>query len=171
MLDRWPDWPQPRLLLIGAEASGKSHLARVFAARSGAVVYDDLDRSREEEALFHAWNAATPEQSLLFVARTSPRNWGIQLPDLASRLAAIPVVTIQPPDDALLSAVLAKQFRDRGLTVGPDVVGWLTTRIERSFAAAAGVVDLLDTAALAQGRAITVPLARGVLERQLGLEF
>lgn len=171
MLDRWGDWLQPRLLLTGPPAAGKSHLARVFAARSSAIIHDDLDRHRDEETVFHAWNAATEEHPLLLVARTPPRDWGIGLPDLASRLAATPAVTIQSPDDALLAAVLAKQFRDRGLAVGPDVVGWLTTRIERSFAAAATAADMLDQAALAQGRAITVPLARGVLEAQMGLEF
>lgn len=171
MLDRWPDWSQPRLLLIGPVGAGKSHLARVFAARSAASVHDDLDQHRDEEALFHAWNAASAGNPLLCVARTDPRTWGIGLPDLASRLAATPIVAILPPDDILLSAVLAKQFRDRGLTVGPDVIGWLTTRIERSFAAAAAVVELLDKAALAQGRAITIPLAKAVLDAQFGMDF
>ncbi len=169
MLDRWPDWPQPRLLLIGPEGAGKSHLARVFSARAGASVHDDLDRQRDEEALFHAWNRAAADRPLLLIARVPPRDWGVRLPDLASRLAATPAIAIQPPDDELLTAVLAKQFRDRGLVVGPDVVGWLTTRIERSFAAAAEVVERLDRAALAQGRGITVPLARATLEAQPGL--
>jgi chromosomal replication initiation ATPase DnaA len=89
------------------------------------------------------------------------------LPDLKSRLAATPQVAIQAPDDALLAAVMAKQFRDRGLTVAPDVLAYVMTRIERSFAEVAEVVDRLDNAALAAGRGVTIPLAREVLAEQL----
>lgn len=168
-LDGWRGWPQPRLLLTGPEGAGKSHLARIFAARSGASVIDDLGRDLDEEALFHAWNAATPARPLLMVARTPPGQWAVRLPDLFSRLASTPAVTIRSPDDALLAAVLAKRFRDRGVLIAPDVVQWLTLRIERSFAGAAAAVEALDGAALAEGRAVTVPLARAALETQLGL--
>jgi chromosomal replication initiation ATPase DnaA len=165
-LDRWPDWPRPQALLLGPEASGKSHLARIFMRQSGAEVIDDLGAAGDDEALFHAWNRAG-ERPLLLVARTPPAQWAVQLPDLKSRLAATPQIAIQSPDDALLAAVMAKQFRDRGLKVGPDVVDYVMARMERSFAKVADVVDRLDAAALAAGRAVTVPLARGALAQQL----
>lgn len=165
-LDRWPDWPRPVALLTGPEGAGKSHLARIFARQSGAELFDDLDRARDEEALFHAWNRAG-ERPLLLVARTPPGGWNVALPDLRSRLGATPQITIDAPDDALLAAVMAKQFRDRGLKIGPDVVAYVTARMERSFAKVAEVVDRLDAAALAAGRAVTVPLARAALAQQL----
>lgn len=165
-LDRWPDWPRPVALLIGPEASGKSHLARIFARQTGAEVIDDLGGPGDDEAVFHAWNRAG-ERPLLLVSRTPPSVWAVRLPDLRSRLAATPQIAIQAPDDALLAAVMAKQFRDRGLKVGPDVVAYVLARMERSFAKIAEVVDRLDAAALAAGRAVTVPLARTALVEQL----
>lgn len=165
-LDRWPDWPRPATLLVGPAGAGKSHLARIFQRRHDAVVVADADRSRDEEALFHAWNAAGA-RPLLITARTPPRDWGVRLPDLASRLAATPVVHIGLPDEPLLAAVMAKQFRDRGVAVAPELVAWVLARSERSFEAVARAVALLDAAALERGRAITVPLARQVLDGQL----
>lgn len=165
-LDRWPDWPRPVALLTGPQGAGKSHLARIFARQAGAEVIDDVDRARDDEAVFHAWNRAG-ERPLLLVSRTPPAAWGVELPDLKSRLAATPQIAIQAPDDALLAAVMAKQFRDRGLKVGPDVVAYVLARMERSFAQVAQVVDRLDAAALAAGRAVTVPLARAALAEQL----
>lgn len=163
-LDRWATWPLPVALLTGPPGSGKSHLARIFARRSGARAFDDADTA-DQEALFHAWNAASRAQPLLIAARALPAEW-VTLPDLASRLAATPAVAIQDPDDALLAAVLAKRFADRGLKVAPEVAAYVLARIERSFAAVAAIVAALDAAALAQRRPLTVPLAREVLEAQ-----
>lgn len=165
-LDRWPDWPRPVALLVGPQGSGKSHLARIFARQSGAEVIDDLGGAGDDEAIFHAWNRAG-ERPLLLVSRTLPTAWAVQLPDLKSRLAATPQIAIEAPDDALLAAVMAKLFRDRGLKVGPDVVAYVLARMERSFATVTDVVDRLDAAALAAGRAVTVPLARAALAEQL----
>jgi chromosomal replication initiation ATPase DnaA len=164
-LDRWPDWPAPQLLLIGPEASGKSHLSRIFARRVPATVIDDAETA-DPESLFHAWNAATPAAPLLLVARTPPRSWPRRLADLASRLDATPQLVIAAPDDALLAALLAKQFRDHGVLVAPDVADFVLARIERSFVGVAAAVAALDAAALAAGRAVTIPLARDVLGAQ-----
>lgn len=164
-------WPMPRCLLLGPPASGKSHLAAVFGERQPATIIDNADRVADGEMLFHAWNAATPERPLLLTAARLPRLWAHHLPDFASRLAATPQVRLADPDDALIAAVLAKGFADRGLRIGDDVIAWLVLRIERSFAAARDVVARLDALALAERRDITVPLARALLDEQgeLGL--
>lgn len=164
-LDRWPDWPLPVALLIGPAGAGKSHLARIFARRAGAEIIDDAEHA-DREALFHSWNAARPGRPLLIVAQLPPRDWPQQLADLASRLAATPQLRIAAPDDALLAALLAKQFRDHGLRVGGDVIDYVLARIDRSFASIARIVSALDAAALAAGRPVTVPLARSVLQAQ-----
>lgn len=166
-------WPMPRTILVGPEASGKSHLAAIFVADAGfaGTVIEAADLATDGEPLFHAWNAATPARPLLLTARRLPRFWAHRLPDLASRLAATPLVELGHPDDPLIAAVLAKHFADRGLRVAPDVITYLGARIERSFAAAAAIAARLDAQALADRRDITVPLARECLEGQLDLEL
>jgi len=162
--------PAPRSLLVGPPGSGKTHLGRIFAERHKATLIDDADRSGadrsgDDVALFHAWNAASVVAPLLMTARALPRYW-VKLPDLASRLAATPTLVIAEPDETLLAAVIAKQFADRGVRVTPDVIGFLVLRIDRSFAAAAATVAAIESVALATRRDITVPLARAVLEGQ-----
>ena len=162
-------WPMPRALLVGPPQSGKTHLAALFAAGHNGRVIDDADLAHDGEALFHAWNAATAKAPLLLTARREPKFWAHRLADLASRLAATPLVRLADPDDALVTAVIEKHLADRGLRVGADVIAYLATRIERSFAAVGDAVAQLDALALADRREITVPLARELLEGQLQL--
>ncbi len=182
-IDRWPDWPAPALTVWGPAGSGKTHLAHVWRARSGAVtvppaaladanpvnllggrehlVIDGADKAVDELALLHLYNLlAGWGGSLLLTAAAPPARWELRTADLASRLAAGPAVAIRPPDDRLLEAVLAKQFADRQIEIGQDVLNLLLRRIERSFAAARRAVDILDSAALAGRRRITAGLVR-----------
>lgn len=163
-------WPVPVSLLVGPEGAGKSHLAGWFAAQHAGRVIENADRE-DAEMLFHAWNAATPARPLLLTSRLNPRDWRHGLPDLASRLAATPLLRLGEPDDQLLAAVLAKLFADRGIKVGDDLIQWLVVRIERSLAAAQAVVARLDEAALAGHRGITIPLAREVVDGQGNMGF
>jgi chromosomal replication initiation ATPase DnaA len=161
-------WPVPVTLLIGPEGSGKSHLAGWFAAQHHARIIETAE-TRDPETLFHAWNAATRDHPLLLTSRLLPRDWGHGLPDLASRLAATPQLRLGEPDDELLAAVLAKLFAERGIKVGDDLIRWLLVRIERSLGAAQAVVAALDATSLARRRAITIPLAREVIDGQFSL--
>ena len=183
-LDAWQDWPLGKLVLIGPEGAGKTHLSQVWMQMTGAVlipandlttegvpalgnrvVVEDVDRGVDEAALFHLHNAlAEVGGSLLLTARTAPRDWGLGLPDLISRVSAASVARLEEPDDALLQAVILKQFADRQLTVSPELIDWLLARIERSFAAAHHAVDVLDSAALEKGRPVTRALAREILD-------
>jgi chromosomal replication initiation ATPase DnaA len=163
-LDRWATWPIPVALLIGPTGSGKSHLAAIFARRANARLWDDADRAASDEALFHAWNEAMEERRpLLMTARAAPVDWHIALADLRSRLAATPQARIGAPDDALLAHVFDKLWRDRGLEAPPELTRYVLSRIERSFEALGRAVALIDAAALAGGRPLTVPLAREAL--------
>ncbi len=163
-LDGWSTWPLPAAILVGPTGSGKSHLAAIFARRANARLWDDADRSANEEELFHAWNAAMDERRpLLMTARSAPSDWNLTLADLKSRLAATPRVQIRAPDDALLEAVFLKQWRDRGIEAPAEVTAYVLSRIERSFESVARAVALIDMAALAAKRPITIPLAREAL--------
>ncbi len=166
-IDRWPDWPGPALVIHGPAGCGKSHLAQVWRARSGTSagsVVEDADRPDDDVALFHRFNRHAEEGGhMLLTARTPPARWPNRLPDLVSRLAAAPTVAIGPPDETLIAQVVVKLFADRQLDIGPDVVAYLATHMERSFESARNLVAAADTAALAAKRAVTVPLVRTVL--------
>jgi len=186
LIDGWPDWPARSVVLVGPEGSGKSHLAAIWAEQSGArsigarslrvgdlpsalatgalVVEDVPARGCDEVALFHLLNLAREEAAyVLLTARSAPAAWGVRTADLASRLKALPAVTLAPPDDALLRALLVKLFADRQLVVDEALVGYVATRIERSFAAARAAVALLDAEALRTKRPLTRALAATLL--------
>jgi len=163
MLERWATWPVMTALLVGPRKSGRSLLARVFANRSGATIVDDADL-RPESELFHAWNAAQAERRpQLFVANAAPPEWQASIPDLRSRLAASPVARIDTPDDALMTALLEREFHRRGIDARPDVVQWLATRLERSHIAVMRAVDTLDQDLIERRKRLSIPLARGTL--------
>jgi chromosomal replication initiation ATPase DnaA len=188
LVDSWPEWPNRIMLLIGSEGSGKSHLAAIWAeqagARSitahaltpaavpstlatGALVVEDLRPSDfDERALFHLMNMAREDEAfVLITARAPPSAFGVELRDLRSRLRAVPVVSLLSPDDALFRALIVKFCADRQLNVDEAVVGYVATRIERSYAAARRAVELLDTEALRLGRPVTRALAAELLRK------
>lgn len=163
LLDHWGAWPVMTALLVGPRKSGRSLLARIFANKSGGSVIDDGDRAPEEH-LFHAWNRAqASRRPLLIVADAAPPAWEVALPDLRSRLAACAVAEIGAPDDQLVRALLAEQFGRRGLDARPDLLDWLTPRLERSHIAVLRAVDTLDQQVLETRKRLTVPLARATL--------
>lgn len=184
-VEGWQDWPGRKLLLVGPDASGKTHLAHVWAGLTDAVilpaetlagadiasltgravVVEDADRIGDgERQLFHLHNLATATGALLLTARTPPRDWGLTLPDLISRMQATPIAQLAVPDDALLSAVLVKLFADRQVAVPPNLIPYLVSRMPRSIGAARALVAALDGAALAAGRPITRALAGEMLD-------
>lgn len=185
LIDRWPDWPAPVVVLAGPAGAGKSHMGAVWRARSGAsaffaaqlgedalaavakgpVLIDDADAGPlDEEGLFHLINAVRGAGShLLMTARRFPVSWQVSLPDLDSRLKAAALVEIDEPDDALLAAIIAKLFADRQVEVEPHVIDYVVRRIERSLATAISVVDRLDRLALERKSRISRALAAEVI--------
>lgn len=163
LLDHWAAWPVRAAVLTGPPRSGRTLLARVFAAASGATVIDDAE-AVEEAAIFHAWNAAQAERRpLLIVAGALPPAWPVALPDLRTRLAASAHAAIGPPDDALVRALLVDRFARRRLDARPALVDWLTARLPRSHGAVLAAVDRLDRAVMQTQRRLSITLAREVL--------
>ena len=169
-LSQFPRWPHGALALIGDAGTGKTHLghgwiydhnglvlspaeglASAAAWRGRALWVDDASRA-SEELLFGLINMAHAQDitGLLLTDRTLPNQWRVTIPDLRSRLAALQVARIDPPDDELLSAIYDKLFLDRGLKVNDALISYLMLRVERSVDAARSVVAALDHAAAEQ---------------------
>lgn len=186
MIERWPDWPARALAIVGPQGSGKSHLGSIWAGMSGArilsaramqaamlpealatgalVLEDCAPDVFDERAMFHLLNLVREQDGYLLVtSRTAPALWDVALPDLASRLRAMPAIAMAMPDDALLRAVTVKLFADRQLAVDEGLVGYLVTRLGRSFAAIQAAVQTLDREALQRKRPVNRALAAEVL--------
>jgi chromosomal replication initiation ATPase DnaA len=181
IIDLWPAWPSSIVALSGPDGSGKTHLARAWAAKANAqalnaaelasfpipaacsqafLIEDIGEAALDETALFHLVNSIRQNGgSLLLTSKLPPAGCGFVLPDLKSRLQSATVVEISEPDDALLLAVLSKLFADRQVTVEPNVSEYLVTRMERSLYEAARIVETLDALALEKKARITRALA------------
>jgi chromosomal replication initiation ATPase DnaA len=182
----WPAWPAHVCILAGPPGSGKSHLGSIwrekaggnaiaaaelgqgdmaFLLAGGALLVEDAGREKlDEKALFHCLNWAREQQGhVLITARSWPVEWGISLPDLASRLQAAPLVELPEPDADLLRQVLVKLFADRQLHASDALIDTVTSRMERSLASAAALVAELDRLSLARKRPLSRALALEIL--------
>ena len=171
-------WPGGVLALVGLEGSGKTHMARLWAQETGAatpkpgatdlsdlvgraLLIDHVEDWDDPEGLFHLINiAAGPGASLLLTARSRPIEWPAAVPDLRSRLNALEVAEIEEPDDAALTAIIRKLFKERHAVPADDLIPYLLPRIERSAAAVRALVVELDEKAAAERREINRALAQ-----------
>ncbi len=185
-IDAWPDWPSSAMVLTGPAGCGKTHLGMVWKRATAAVEFsdvtelsdfsnaanilvEDVDRMAGDADIFHLYNAVRAAGgTVLFTARIPPARWKGRLPDLVSRLSAVANVDIQPPDDVLIGAVVLKMLADQHLQVEPEVLRYIVERTERSFEAARSLAANLNRVSLAERRAITIPLARQVLNIDTG---
>lgn len=186
LVDQWPNWPTHGAVIVGPPGSGKSHLASVWQQRSeaklrpaaalatdrvpddfstGALVVEDAgEGTLDERALFHLINLARQEGGYVLLTASRPvATWPISLPDLRSRLKALPEASILPPDDALLRGVLVKHFADRQIAVSEGIISYILLRMPRSMAALRQIVEEIDSRALAEKVEITRPFVARVL--------
>jgi chromosomal replication initiation ATPase DnaA len=188
MIENWRNWSGAKMVLSGPIGAGKTHLTHVWADAAGARIINARDLREEDvpqlaqnatavedvhaiaslpaaqNALFHLHNLVLAEGHTLLLTGTGPvAHWGLELPDLVSRLQGALEATIDAPDDALLAAVLVKLLADRQLTPPPDLIPYLLKRMDRSFAEARRIVRALDVESIARKRPITRALAADVL--------
>jgi chromosomal replication initiation ATPase DnaA len=185
LLDQWPNWPSYAALIVGPPGTGKSHLCHVFAGVAGAQILQGEELTLEaaagrdekplvaieisgaafdENAMFHLLNRARQTGgTVLLTARKPATQWGVKLPDLASRLASLPVITLSPPDDELLQGVLLKHFADRQLVVQPVAMTYILQRIPRELDAVAKLAAELDRRALEERKALSRPFVAKVI--------
>lgn len=193
IVDRWPDWAHWAAFVAGPAGSGKSHLAHVWRLKTGAeeVAATDLDEGAigrlsaaralvvervdagiaDERVLFHLLNLAREHTlSMLITSRLDPGDLAVALPDLRSRLKAVPLVRIEPPDEGLIKSVLVKLFTDRQLMVEPSLIDYLGLHLERSFEAANRVVAIIDRLSLQRKRKVTRAVAAEALASLIASE-
>ncbi len=191
LIDRWPDWLNPALVLLGAAGCGKTHLAEVWRTRSGAhvcradelsvesiprllarralVIEDAPGSAPDEKALFHLLNAAREAGgSVLVASRLHPLAWNLRLKDLISRFTAIPVVKLDEPDDDLLRGLLVKLFSDRQIAVTEPVLNYMVTHMERSASAVRRLVAAIDLSSLEHKAPVSRHLAARVIRELEG---
>ncbi|WP_420833455.1 HdaA/DnaA family protein [Sphingomonas pollutisoli] len=162
-LEHWSTWPVAAVVVTGPRKSGRSLLARIFAAKAGGQLIDDAEQQREAD-IFHAWNRAQETRKpVVIVAYAPPPEWAIRLPDLRSRLVASPTLRLGDPDEALMRALFERQFYRRGLDARSDLIEWLVRRIERTHVALLRAVDVLDEAVLGSRKRLSITLARATL--------
>ena len=185
LIDHWPDWPAHVAMIVGPPGSGKSHLVEVWRQRSnaarvqvtdvnvettpelllsGAAAIEDAAPPLNERGLFHLLNLARQQgNSVLLTAQTRPEHWKIALPDLLSRLKAVPVLEILPPDDALLRGVLVKLFFDRQIAAAESTISFMLARMPRSLGAARLLVAEIDRRAMEERAEVTRPFVAKVM--------
>lgn len=192
-VNSWPEWPSHCLVILGPQGSGKTHLANLWLQRSHGkmvkvedlairdaghlamsnkiIAIDDAEKiagkRASEETLFHLFNLLKETKGYLLLTASQPvARWTADLADLRSRLLASATATIGAPDDELLTMLLIKQFHDRQIEIGADVISYVLPRIERTTSAVRSLVTMLDRASLAESRGVTIALAKRIMEEQ-----
>ena len=177
-LDKVSDWQSPGVLVYGEKGCGKTHLAHIFSETiftaealpdipehlTGKVVIEDIQNIPDESVLFHWYNTLVQRRiPFLWTAETIPH---FTLPDLNSRLNALPKVPVLPPDDTLLFGLLYKAFSEKNIHIDPKVLEFAVTRMPRTFQAAKNLIEQADFLSLSCHRPITIPVIKEVLEKK-----
>lgn len=163
MLGNQAKWAGHCAILVGPARCGKSVMARYFAANCDCTVIDNAEVAGEE-TLFNAWNhAAEHGERLLLVSHLAPSRWDIALPDLRSRLGSAQLLEIGPPDDELVSHLLQKHFQDRGIALTPEVLAFVTKRIERRYSVLEQFARQANALAMAKRKPVGLSLVRELL--------
>lgn len=154
---------EPGVLL----AQDPSHLAS-----AALVAVDALERATPDaqSRLFTLFNALRERGGHLLAASGMPLATLAVREDLRTRLGWGLVYEIMPLSDADKPEALAAYARQRGFRLAEEVIQYLLAHGRRDMATLLGTLAALDRHSLATKRPITVPMLRGWLQREIGLD-
>jgi DnaA family protein len=179
--------PGPPVYLWGASGSGKSHLLHAlthdvqagwfdsatpppwpFNDRWSLIVLDGceaFDEAQQQAAFALFIDAASHGTQVAASGNVPP----VDLPlrdDLRTRLGWGHVFAIEPLGEADARAVQQREANRRGIFLSDDVMSFLLTRFSRDLKHLMTLLDRLDEFALAEHRAVTVPLLKKLFEEE-----
>jgi DnaA family protein len=182
------------LYLHGIEGVGKSHLLQAICAAVPGAAYLPVSQLRDhdpglreatsdlplialddpqaiagepewERRLFTLYNDCVSSGTRLVVAAREPAvALPLALPDLRSRLAAMPHYALRPLDEAQQRAALQARAAVRGIQLPEETLQYLQRRFARDMGSLYALLERLDSASLAAQRPLTVPFIRSVLD-------
>ncbi len=187
LIDSWPAPQASAVLLTGPTASGKTHLVHRWMARTRGVLIDstllghiasedhwnhqryaaleNIESITDETALFHLLRHAESSQChLLLTSRLLAAELPFQLPDLRSRLLALPMADIKQPDEDMLQSFFLKAFADRQWRTSPAVIQYIITHTDRSFLAAYELIEKIEILIRTTKRELTIPAIKPLIE-------
>jgi len=186
----------PLLYLHGQSGAGRSHLLQAICATAAGAGYFPLAQLRQmgesvldgvaqlpvvalddlhlvageadwERRLFNLYNECRHAGTRLAVAAAVPaQDLPLALPDLASRLSAMPHYALRPLDEMQQREALQLRAAQRGIELPPETLLYLQRHFPRDMGSLNRLLDQLDLASLEEQRRVTLPFIREVLERQ-----
>ena len=149
-----------RIPFVKAQSLNRELVNQVYES-SHQIVIEDLQELKNQEALFHLYNTYRDMGgNILFTSEVAPARINFSLADLRSRMNIVPIYEIKKPDDELLMALLLKLFNDRQINPSPELLNYLLSNMQRSFAYARKLVEEIDNISLERKRAVSVAIAR-----------
>ena len=170
-----------KILLIGPNKSGKTHLGKIWQKNNNAVSYennfeiilnykknifiDDFLKNINEEKIFHLINHCSINKlTILLTSNKELFEHNFLLKDLVSRLKTFNLLRINLPDDDLIINLIIKLLHDKQIIIkNKEIFHYILKRIERSYEDTFLLIENIDKLSLEKKRELTIPLIKKLL--------